>query len=98
DATTRRGGLLRPIDQTTFGFPGGNCFSACIASLLELDIEQVPYFMEPEDAWQENLVRWLAPRGLYPILLRVSDEWYPQVYHILSGQSPRRPEDRDALH
>lgn len=36
---------MKPIDQTTFGVPGGNCFSACVASLLELSIDDVPYFM-----------------------------------------------------
>lgn len=45
---------MKPVDQTTFGFPGGNCFSACIASLLEMPLDDVPYFMHGDwyDAFQ----------------------------------------------
>ena len=32
---------MKPVDQTSFGFPGGNCFSACVASILELPIDDV---------------------------------------------------------
>ncbi len=40
---------MKPVDQTTFGHPGGNCFSACVASLLEMSVDQVPYFMGHDD-------------------------------------------------
>lgn len=92
---------MRPVDQTKFGFPGGNCFSACVASILELDVEQVPYFMaDPVEEWMRRLEAWLdsIKCGLYPVLVPVSDEWYPAGYYVLSGQSPRKPEDAGALH
>lgn len=88
-----------PVDQTTFGFPGGNCFSACVATLLGLPLEEVPYFMEPEDTWWERFLAWLRPRGLYALCLKLDGaEWAPAGYHVLSGQSPRKPDDPDAHH
>ena len=93
---------MKPIDQTTFGHPGGNCFSACVASIMELSLEQVPYFMAaPEDRWYARFEAWLERRGLYPLMLPIPDGprgWAPSGYHILSGNSPRKPEDPEALH
>lgn len=85
---------MKPVDQTTFGFPGGNCFSACVASLLGLNIEDVPYFMgwteEEGKDWYERFAKWLALRGFYPINLRArAEEWAPQGFYILNAGSPR---------
>jgi hypothetical protein len=84
---------MRPVDQTTFGFPGGNCFSACVASLLEVPLEDVPQFMgdtlDDDSTWYERFREWLAPRSLYPLCLKLGSEWVPPGFHILSGRSPR---------
>ena len=94
---------MRPVDQTTFGFPGGNCFSACVASILELPIEDVPYFMGDGTAegtggqWWDRFLAWLAPRG-YVAVYHPEGSAAPEGLHILSGHSPRRPEDRGAMH
>ena len=77
-----------PVDQTTFGFPGGNCFSACVASLLECPIDGVPYFMG-STRWWEDFERWLLPLGYYPILVPIDGTWAPPGLHILSGTSDR---------
>ena len=53
-----------PVNQTTFGAPGGNCFSACVASILELDIEEVPYFMDTI-FWTDKFGIWLSKRKLW---------------------------------
>lgn len=82
---------MKPVDQTNFGMPGGNCFSACLASLLEIDLAEVPYFMGEAD-WVGAVNRWLQPRGLYALLLKSNDgEDYRflQGFYILSGTSPR---------
>lgn len=79
---------MKPVDQTTFGHPGGNCFSACIASLLDLPIADVPYFMDVED-WVAKLARWLDRFGFYPVTFKVSPEWHPQGFYILGGESSR---------
>lgn len=80
---------MKPVDQTTFGNPGGNCFSACVASLLELPIADVPYFMG-SDRWFDTLRDWLEPRGFDAVFFKASPEtWAPRGLCILGGQSPR---------
>lgn len=88
---------MKPVDQTVFGWPGGNCFSACVASILELPIEEVPYFMgdpeEPHDAWGRRLDAWLRPRGLYALHFEndptAADAYPISGLYILGGRSPR---------
>lgn len=88
---------MKPVDQTTFGHPGGNCFSACVASLLELQIGDVPYFMdETKGKWHDQLDAWLAERRLYALHFRIDDrsvydkeELWPKGFFILNGRSPR---------
>jgi len=88
---------MTPVDQTTFGHPGGNCYSACIASLLGLPISEVPYFMaDPPPAWHERLDAFLAPFGFYALHFVITDRavydrdnLWPKGYYILTGKSPR---------
>lgn len=82
---------MKPVDQTVFGYPNGNCFSACLASILELPLEEVPWFMAEGD-WLSRVQEWLKPRGLYAACLLIDtteSPFYPPGWHILSGQSPR---------
>lgn len=57
---------MKPVDQTIFVDPGGNCMSACLASLLELTLADVPNFSpkakEP-GAWHAAIQEWLETRG-----------------------------------
>ena len=32
---------MKPIDQDVFGAPDGNCFTACVASLLRIPLDEV---------------------------------------------------------
>ena len=57
---------MKPVRQTIFGKPDGNCFQACVASLLEVPLEEVPSFTEK---WWLELEAWLESRGLAPLLL-----------------------------
>ncbi len=60
--------------------------AACIASLLELSIEDVP---NPHDKdWWDQWLAWLRPRGLYLVEASGGD-WLPPGYSILVGKSPR---------
>ena len=69
----------------------GNCFSAALASLLHLDIEDVPVFHEPE-TWIDELQAWLKPRGFcymefWPESIQ---SWNVQGLHGTAlGPSPR---------
>jgi hypothetical protein len=75
-----------PVDQTTYGPGRGNCFSACIASILEIPIACVPLFLGINS--QSRLQRWLAARGLSATLYR-SARYVPPGYSIATGASPR---------
>lgn len=97
---------MKPVFQTVIDHnPSegriGDCFRACLASLLELPIDDVP---APEAydnaaAWWRVYRDWLRARGL-AILTHTEDEaiwrdWFVRtqgdVYHIASGPSPRHP-------
>lgn len=59
------------VDQTQFGSPHGDCFRACIASVLELELEDVPHFCDGNNSrWLLDLEEWLRPRGLAPIIVQ----------------------------
>lgn len=90
------------VTQTVLHDPdngvNGNCFSAVLASLLHLPIEQVPLFVSPD--WRKKLNAWLRPFGLAYIEIVSIDGDFPSLgiegcYHEVSGLSPRFP---DTLH
>jgi hypothetical protein len=91
---------MRPVDQTSFGvkrFPHvpGNCLSACIASILEMPVEEIPNFVDTSDyrdgLWVGRLNAWLETLGLYAYTV-LADEWDvhtnpPVGYYIAYGRS-----------
>lgn len=50
-----------PVNQTIFG-PQGNCFAACIASILEVPLKEVPECNGGR--FSQALMDWLRERGL----------------------------------
>jgi hypothetical protein len=93
-----------PTKQTIIHDPDngkiGNCFSAVIASLLHIPIEEVPDF-NAEGTWTADLNAWLRPRGLCYLSLEVKAwgdggvaEWLKNygvvgLHHEIAGPSPR---------
>lgn len=73
--------------QTKFGMPEGNCFAACLATLLGLYIEEVPEFQwGPDgeldgDRWWQRTRAWLKDRGIALIQLDLEDR--PGMLHML---------------
>lgn len=77
-----------PVDQTEYG-PHGNCFAACVASILECSIDQVPNFVGPlqdetdpvewERRFLEAVHAWLAPRALGYVELYFASEGIPET-------------------
>lgn len=62
---------MRPVDQTIFDSPHGNCFQACVASVLEFELEAVPHFCDGKNPrWLLDLEEWLLPLGLAPLLIQ----------------------------
>lgn len=55
---------MKPVFQTTFGYPTGNCFNAAVASVLELDkLPDIDPTL-PDDQWAEGWCRFLDEEGL----------------------------------
>lgn len=82
---------MKPVDQTSFGYPEGNCFSACVASILELPIAEVPHF-GADETWFDTLSSWLRLRGLWAFMVHASERDHRLLlrgHYILSGRSPR---------
>ena len=93
-----------PVDQTSLHRPGeppGNCFAACIASLLHVPLESVPQPVEGEvEHWAsywERLAPWLASRGFYMVLIDAGTAYessaliagHAESLRMVGGPSPR---------
>ena len=73
---------MTPILQTKFG-NDGNCLAACIASLLEIDIDSVPN--PHSENWQNELNEWLVENhGIYILTVGFFDKEIVPVA-LLSG-------------
>lgn len=79
---------MTPVDQTKFGFPEGNCFAACVASLTGVPLEDVPPFCSRE-GWWEAFCEWLEQRGWYPIAGEGAPHEMIVGYVIVSGPANR---------
>ena len=81
-----------PVMQTILSPPFGDCFRACVASILELTIDEVPNF-NTYLAWYDALQWFLGDYGLYALDLRLisgaSAKDFLRGYYIVSGKSPR---------
>jgi len=84
-----------PVDQTIFEKGRGNCFAACLASILECEITDVQNF--PDGVaydWRRIINEWLAPLKLHYIDMLLNGDGRDELsafwgYHIISGISPR---------
>ena len=83
---------MKPISQSIKG-KHGNCLQACLASLLELKLADVPNFPAMKDdekgkypVWWLEMQAWLRQRGLCYIDMALTDKtplqpmpWAPSV-------------------
>lgn len=80
---------MKPVLQTIFGSPDGNCFQAGIASILDVGIEEIPFF--GVDEWWFGRARdFVKTKGRDLIFL--PKEWGVDsinAYHLISGRSRR---------
>jgi hypothetical protein len=81
---------MKRVEQSRVGVDG-TCFRACLASILDLDEDEVLDFDEgtdgDDDAYWENVRGWLAERGLS--YRRVPMYSKPVGYSTIEGISPR---------
>lgn len=76
----------------------GDCLTACVASIFELPIDAVPFFVD-EDDWHGSYTGWLRERGLVlgapHVVVDVNDptvlRGHPTdgIYWIATVKSPR---------
>ncbi len=65
---------MKPVMQNVRNTETGNCFSACVASIFELDISEVPNFIEAGRNWMNEYNLWLEKFGLTSFEMDVSDD------------------------
>jgi len=85
---------MKPVMQTMFYNKDGvgNCFEACLASILEIELCEIPMFHEGE--WFKRLWEWLQVKNLtYQGMLSRADVFQYKIgidgYFIVAGESPR---------
>jgi hypothetical protein len=77
-----------PLTQTKFGGVEGNCLPTCVASILEINIEDVPNFVTLEGDWWEHFHDFMISKGYKPFHMN-GDEITPKGYHIACGMADR---------
>ena len=96
---------MRCVTQTILHDPDngkfGNCFSAALASLTHVDIDDIPVFNG--DNWQEDVNTWLKPFGLAYIQWDTEFIDYLKIHYGITGvhHINNGPTDRfngDVLH
>lgn len=80
---------MKYLDQTKFGPDEGNCFAACVASLLSLPIDDVPDFNQPGKNWRRLFEEWLKPRGLAPLIVYKGAILPGGMHYLAGGPGPR---------
>lgn len=76
---------MKPVDQTVSSHINGNCLEACVASILEVPLSDVPDVNGNPD-WLDVMATFLAARG-YAFLY--APHWpgmRPRGYHIASDR------------
>ncbi|MDB5541901.1 MAG: Bcep22 3 [Devosia sp.] len=68
----------------------GDCYRACLASILELQTAQVPHFIQDratKPEWRDDERAWLSARGLQPIIM-VLKLPLPTILECLGPMNP----------
>lgn len=86
---------MRRVYQTRLNGNNGNCFAACIASVLDVDLDGVPD-IDPSDAntgWWEQWTSWFARTGVGWLYYKFNENAHspsmlPGTHVLLGGKSP----------
>lgn len=86
---------MNSVYQTIIG-DDGNCFAACLASLLEIPIDGIPNFHAMHGSgWVLPCCEWLRPMGLFAVACQLVDQPSVELFdkigavHIACGLSHR---------
>ena len=83
----------------------GDCFRACLASILEIEPEVVPHFAADFDdvTWISEVNKYLMQFNVGIISVSFNDNnnfetfGLKNIYHIICGKSPRFPSENHAV-
>ena len=85
-----------PVYQTVLTKENGNCYAACLASILECSLEDVPNFMaDGSDEFDNLLNKWAGDTNFTIMSINMHrdipyiTESFKDVYSIGTIQSPR---------
>ena len=94
---------MKPVMQTDLSFDTGNCGEACIASILEIGLKDIPMLHNPENPqdghdYCKNLREFLSKFGLSYMDVSMQEgcdpkDFFKDCWVIVSGPSPRATED-----
>lgn len=83
---------MKPVDQTQFRDQGhhGNCFQACVASILERALDDTPNFAEVYGPYfMKGFREWAVSIGIGAVYLNGCTVWPVGAHSIATGASPR---------
>lgn len=86
---------MKPVDQTSFYDPdvigNGNCTEAAVASILGLELSDVPRFYESGKStvtFWDNFESFLNSKGFH--VLDLAGNYVPDCFYLASGSSTRK--------
>ncbi len=84
-----------PVMQSDITFKTGDCFSACIASILEVPLEKIPNFHFPKGSdFEDNVQEWCKTQSFALVSIsNIEDDLLADCWIIATGKSPRGDED-----
>ena len=85
---------MKPVKQTILNGTRGNCLAACMASIYDLRLEDVPNFvLQKGPAWWDSTIEFMETRGHWPLVIDAltwtETKRVPFGYHIMTGPGPR---------
>lgn len=91
---------MKPVEQTKFGYPDGNCMMACVASITEIPLDELPDLRTEADlvgkSWWYVSEKALAKNGWIILWHEVEvDKLIPPGWSIANGDSPRGITNKD---
>ena len=84
---------MKPVMQQVLSSTHGDCFRACMASIFECDLKDIPDFMgDGEKHFNERISKWGKDNGVLILDATIEDpnsDEYEDLYLIAMGKSPR---------
>ena len=84
---------MKPVDQEVLSSINGDCFRACIESILECELKDIPDFMGGgEQFFNYRISDWSKKIGVILIDATIEDpesDEYKDMFLVATGKSPR---------